>query len=145
MDFIQDAASKYMNSGDKPSKGGNEDGGLDWSNLAAMATQFSKADKHTGDEELEPSTFKKFLGAFGGDDNDDSQQQAEKPEGYPSKPNTDVIHQLLGKFTNETGEQFEGAEPQYEVLQQLSKAYCGYEIPIPMLKKMIKWKLNGLV
>jgi len=142
MDFLQDAASKYMG-GSKPSKGG--DGGVDWSNLAAMAQQFSKADKHTGDQELEPSTFKKFLGAFGDDDDDVKPQGEKPPAGYPSKPDTDVIHQLLGQFTNQTGEKFEGAEPQYEILQKISKQFIGYEIPVPMLKKMIKWKLNGLV
>ena len=46
------------------------------------------------------------------------------------------VHQLLGKYTEHTGENFEGSEPQYEMLQKLAKSYCGYEIPIPMLKKM---------
>jgi len=60
LQFLQDAANKDMHSGDKPSKGGYGGEGLDWSNLSAMANQFSKADKHTGDQELEPSTFKKL-------------------------------------------------------------------------------------
>jgi hypothetical protein len=46
------------------------------------------------------------------------------------------IHQLLGQFSNQTGEKFEGGDHQYQMLQTISKQFIGYEIPIPMLKKM---------
>ena len=59
LQFLQEAANKYLG-GEQGNQGHSGGQGLDWSNLSAMADRFGKADEHTGDQEVEPSTFKKL-------------------------------------------------------------------------------------
>lgn len=59
LQFIQDAASKYMHGGHTGQQQGSGAGDLDWSHLSGLAQQFGKADSNTQGE-LEPSTFKKL-------------------------------------------------------------------------------------
>ncbi len=65
MQFIENAAGKYLN---KQGGGGGGDAGsgggdVDWSHLSTMAQQFGKADQSTQGE-LDPSTFKKLYAAL---------------------------------------------------------------------------------
>ena len=51
LQFLQQAAGKYMGSESKPSAGGNG-GGVDWNNLSALTNQYSALDKN-GDGQVD--------------------------------------------------------------------------------------------
>lgn len=56
MQYLQDAASKYLKQ-QFGGKDGSSESGMDWSNLANLASKFTDADKKTQGE-LDPDTFK---------------------------------------------------------------------------------------
>lgn len=62
MQFIENAAGKYMNK--QGGSGGGDAGGgdVDWSHLSGLAQQFGKADQQTQGE-LDPSSFKSLYAA----------------------------------------------------------------------------------
>ena len=55
LQFIENAAGKYMKS--QGGGGGGGGGDVDWSHLSGLADQFGKADQHTSGD-LDPSSFK---------------------------------------------------------------------------------------
>lgn len=57
LQFIENAAGKYMKGSGGGGGAGGGDGDVDWSHLSGLASQFGKADNET-DGDLDASTFK---------------------------------------------------------------------------------------
>ncbi|KAK9810895.1 hypothetical protein WJX73_006421 [Symbiochloris irregularis] len=148
------AAGDYTPTGSVPQQAwdavhGGQGGGhgshdsVDWSNLSNLAGVFGSAEEKHGSEGLDISKFTSFLGGGGGDQTANPAQAAAKQGADPK-----VVDKLLNFYHEKTGKTFQQGDGKpdgnFDELTQMAAHQLGINVPTPILKKMIKWKLQGM-
>lgn len=113
-------------------------GGTDWSQLSTLASHFGGAQQEHGDS-LDINKFTSFLGKQSGTSAADPAEAAQQAGADPS-----VINKLLGFYQQHTGKTMEpGGGGSFDELEAVAAKQLGINVPVPVLKQMVKWKLNG--